>query len=410
MNKNVFFITFFIAITLISCQQQNVSQGEASNSQWRGENRDGVYNETGLLKEWPADGPELLWSFEGLGAGFTSVAIANEKIYITGITDDNLMLYVFNTSGELLHTKVVGKEEAEKWPGTRSTVAVNEGKLYIFNAFGELFCLDEMTLNEVWKKNIYAEFEGVHTDWGYCESPLIVGEKLFITPGGEQHNMVALNKKTGDLIWSAPGEGKISAYCSPQYIDNQSIPIVVTSTAEYIIGVNADTGEKLWSFPQAHEYNIHPNTLLFDKDMVLSVTGYKVGSVMLRMKDGGKAVEEVWKHEVDNQMGGVIKVGDYIYTSGHQNRNWFCINWNTGETMYQVMDIAPCNVIFADGMLYCYSERGTMNLVKPNPEQFELVSNFNVELGSGTHWSHPVIHNGVLYLRHGDVLMAYKIN
>jgi len=412
--KKYLIIVAGLCIMLNACKQnaQNSSQSvvkTSQNSQWRGENRDGVYNETGLLKVWPESGPELLWSYEGLGAGFTSAAIANEKLYITGLIGDNLVLYVFNTEGELLIEKIVGKEESEKWPGPRSTINVNEGKLYIYNAFGQLICLEEDTLNEVWKKEILTDFEGINTDWGFTESPLIEGDKIFITPGGKQNNMVALNKHTGALFWTSPGEGTISAYCSPQYIDNQSIPIVVSSFGDFIVGFNAETGEKLWSLSQSHDFNIHPNTILYNDDMVLSTTGYKVGSVMFRLKDGGKAIEEVWRNEVDNQMGGAIKVGNYVYASGHMNRNWFCMDWNTGEIKYRVMDMAPCNVVYADGMLYCYSEKGEVYLVKPNPEQFEPVSSFKITLGTENHWAHPVIYNGVMYIRHGDALMAYQI-
>ena len=132
--------------------------------------------------------------------------------------------------------------------------------------------------------------------------------------------------------------------------------------------------------------------------------------MLLRLKDGGKSVEQVWKNtETDTQIGGAVKVGDYFYASGQQNRYWFCIDGRTGETMYKDRDIAPCNVVYADGMLYCYSEKGTMNLVKPNPEKFELVSSFKVPFGTDQHWAHPIIHEGVLYMRHGDALMAYGL-
>jgi len=145
--------------------------------------------------------------------------------------------------------------------------------------------------------------------------------------------------------------------------------------------------------------------------MIFSTTGYKGGSWLVRLKDGGKAAEQVWHNgEMDNQMGSAIKVGDYVYASGHNaSRYWFCVDWKTGKTVYKDNLIAPCNVIFADGMLYCYSEKGTMNLVKPNPEKFELVSSFKVTLGTNQHWAHPVIHKGVMFLRHGDTLMAYKV-
>ena len=381
------------------------------NWQWRGENRNGMYNETGLLKVWAPNGPKLLWSFEGLGEGHTSVAIANGKIYITGMHGDRLILYVFNMTGKLLASKEIGKEWDKSHNGTRSSVCVNDGKLYIFNAYGNLFCLDETTLNVVWTKDLFNDFDGINIRWGITENPLIVGEKIFMTPGGKKHNMVALNKNTGALIWSSQGEGDPSSYCSPIYIGDYSVPMLVTCTHQHIIALNADTGEKLWSFTQKNfPYNIHPNIPIYSDGMIFSTTGYKGGSMLLRLKDGGKSVEQVWKNdELDNQMGSAIRIGDYVYASGHQNKYWFCVDWKTSETKYKVKDLAPCNVISADGMLYCYSEKGTMNLIKPNPEKFELVSSFNITLGTDAHWAHPVIHNGVLYIRHGDALMAYKV-
>ena len=380
------------------------------NSQWRGKNRDGVYSETGLLKVWPADGPELLWKYEGLDEGFTSVAIANRKIYVTGQTDDNIMLYVLNLKGELLNKKVVGQEWSTNYTGTRCTVAVNDGKLYIFNSLGQLRCLNETTLNEIWKKDALGDFDGKNIMYGMTESPLIVGDKIFITPGGAQHNMVALNKNTGALIWSSPGLGTPSAYCSPLYIGNHSVPIVVTCMMQDIIAFNADTGEMLWSHQRINDFNVHPNIPIYSDGMIFSVTGYGVGARLLRLTDGGKSVELVWKNEeMDNLLGSAIRMGDYIYGSGHYNKYFFCVDWKTGLTKYKVREIGECNIISADGMLYCYSEKGSMNLVKPNPNRFELISSFKVPYGTGEHWAHPVIHEGVLYLRHGDALMAYKI-
>ena len=382
------------------------------NSQWRGENRDGIYHETGLLKEWPTDGPELLWKHDGLGGSFASVAIANEKIYLTGQIDDKLILYVLDLKGQLLHKKEVGEEWTKNHVGTRCTVVVNEGKLYIGNSLGQMHCLDEATLKEIWKKDLLKDFDGKNIMWGMTESPLIVGEKIFLTPGGAQYNMVALNKNTGVLIWSSPGLGTASTYCSPLYIGDQSVPMIVTATHKDIIAFHADTGEKLWLYPQKNFHNIHPNTPIYSDGMIFSTTGYGGGAMLLRLKDGGKSAEQVWKNdEMDNQMGGAVKIDNHVYASGDNHRFWFCVDWKTGETKYKVRDLAPCNVISADGMLYCYSEAegGIMALVKPNPEKFELAGKFKVKLGTGSHWAHPVIHQGVLYVRHGDTLMAYKI-
>jgi len=401
-------VLFSVSLLLLSCQQQAVPQGP-QNWQWRGENRNGVYHETGLLKEWPAGGPELLWSFEGLGEGHTSVAIASGKVYATGMQEDRLILYVFDMTGNLLTEKEIGKEWNENWNGTRSSVCINDGKIYIFSAHGVLYCLDEATLNTVWTKDLLNDFDGRNLMFGMTENPLIVGDTIFMTPGGEINNMVALNKNTGELIWSSPGEGTVTAYCSPQYIAGNSVPIVVTSAIKHIIAFNADTGEHLWSFPQTSQFDVHPNTPLYSDGMIYSSVGGGGGSTMLRLANGGKSVELAWKNELDIQLGGAVKVDDYVYAAGQTDRAWFCVDWKTGETKYKVREMAPCNVIFADGMLYCYSETGKVYLVKPNPEKLEIISSFEVTLGTNQHWAHPVIYDGVLYIRHGDALMAYKV-
>ena len=381
-----------------------------TNSQWRGENRDGVYNETGLMKVWPEGGLELLWSYEGLGEGWTSAAIANGKLYITGLDDDNLNLFVFDLNGRLLTKKTVGKEWNGDYPGTRCTVNVNDGKLYIYNSLGTLICLDEATLNEVWKKDVITELGGRNIRWGMTESPLILGDKIFITPGGETHNLVALNKNTGALIWSSVGMGQVSSYCSPQYISGYSIPILVTCTRQEIIAFNADTGEMLWSHPQPSANTINPNTPMYFDGMIFSTTGYNGGSWLYRLTNDGRAAELLWHNaEMDNEKGGAIRVGDYIYGSGHRNNNWFVLDLKTGETKFKTLEIGRATVIAADGMLYVYSERGNMYLVKPNPDELEIVSSFEITLGTSQQWTHPVIHQGVMYLRRGDALMAYRV-
>ena len=395
-----------------------------SNSQWRGEGRDGIYNETGLLKVWPEEGPQLLWSFEGLGDGYTSVAIANGKIYATGTGkrgDDNLVLFVFDLNGRKLTEKIVGKEWTESYEGTRCSVLVHEGKLYIANSLGQLFCLDETTLNEVWKKDGLRDFDGRNIRFGMTENPLIAGDKIFLTPGGVVNNMVALNKNTGALVWSSAGTGTVSTYCSPLFIGDQSIPLVISmmATAQQggrgvpndnkLVALNANTGEVVWTHSHPSGNTINPNTPLYSNGYIYSSTGYGGGSLMLRLTNGGRAVEQVWHNPADNQHHGPVKVGDYVYTTAQNNRGFQCIDWKTGETKYRENAHNQASMIYADGMLYAYDDRGGMSLIKANPEKFELVSKFNITLGTEQHWAHPVIHQGVLYVRHGDALMAYKI-
>jgi len=380
------------------------------NSQWRGPTRSGYfYGETGLLTQWPAGGPRLLWYRDNLGDGYSSPAVANGRVYVTGLHANDLVLSVFDLNGELLVRRIVGSEWTGSYPGTRSTVTVNSGKLYIFSATGQLIALCEKTLEQVWMRDVLREFDGRNIRWGLTESPLIVGEKVFVAPGGRRNNVIALNKNTGELVWSSPALGEPTSYGSPLFIDGYAVPLIVTNSERHIIGLNANTGELLWSHPQTNSHNIHPNTPLYSNGMIFSTTGYGGGSVMLRLTNNGRGVEYVWSNSVDNQMGGAVKLNNTIFTSGHRSRGFFAMDWNTGDIRYSVRQISPSVTIAADGMLFVYSDRGEVALVRPNPNQFEMVSSFNITHGTNQHWAHPVIHDGVLYIRRGDAIMAYQI-
>ncbi len=132
---------------------------------------------------------------------------------------------------------------------------------------------------------------------------------------------------------------------------------------------------------------------------------------MFKLSEDGESVRRVWSQDtLDSQMGAAVLVAGYIYGSGHQNRGWHCLDWKTGKVRYTAREIGNKGaIIFSDGMLYCYSERGDVALVKPNPQKFEVVSSFQIKKGSGEHWAHPVIKDGRLYLRHGNALMVYHI-
>jgi outer membrane protein assembly factor BamB len=378
--------------------------------QWRGD-RTGIYKESGLLKAWPADGLPMLWHYDGLGEGHSSVAVSTGKIYITGMSGGKGYIYALDTSGKLLNKKEYGAEWDESYNGTRGTVTASEGKLYLISGKGDIVCLNENDLSIVWKKNMFSDFGAKNITWGICESPLIVGEKLIASPGGKQHNIIALNKHTGALLWSCQGEGDLSAYCSPLYVGDQQVPQVVTMMAKHIVGVDVNTGQKLWSYEQVNRYDVHPNIPVYGDNMLLCTSGYGKGSVMLRLTNGGRSVEKVWDSpQLDSRIGAMVKIGDYAYGSGDANRFWFCVDWKTGEQKYKVNKLPIGNVIAADGMLYCYSDRGDLALVKISPTGFDIVSRFPITLGTDQHWAHPVIYKGVLYLRHGNTLMAYKIS
>ena len=379
--------------------------------QWRND-RTGVYHESGLMKSWPKNGPEMLWHFKGLGRGYSSVSISNDRLFVTGYADGKGYLYVLSLEGKLQNKIEYGREwDSDGYVGTRSTVMHDDGKLYIVSGLMDLLCYDIQSLKLLWKKNYAKDYGAKNTAHGWNGPPLIVGEKLIIAPGGKEHHVVALNKSTGDLIWSSKGaaQNDMSGYATCIYISDQQTPQVVAMMSDHIIGVDISNGKLLWSYHHTNRFREHPNTPEYSNGMVLGMSDYGKGSVMLRLTNGGQNAVKVWENtDLCHKTGNTMKFGNYVYGSGEKT-NWHCVDWQTGKTIYSDRKLSVGSIIAADGLLYCYGEKGEMALVKPNPQKFEIISTFPVTSGTEQHWAHPVIYKGVLYIRHGDSLMAYNI-
>ncbi len=394
------FVLFFFNSVLIA----------QTPTKWRGENNSGIYNETGLLKEWPANGPEMLWHFDGLGEGHSSPTFANGVIYVSTMIDSTGYIYVLSQNGELKWKAPYGKEFFKSYPGARTSPVIVGDLLYIYSGKGVLTCMDANDGKIKWTKDSFNDFDGKNIAWGVTETVAVNGSLVYLTPGGTKNNVVALNRFNGDVIWSSTGKGELSAYCSPLLIDLPARKLLVTMTTDHILGLDAATGEMLWAYPQTNRWKVHANTPVFYDGGLFCFSGYGQGGVRLDLAEDGTSVEKAWfKKELDSRMGGIVVVDGYLYGSGDKSREWRCVNWETGEEKYKSKEIGKGVTIYADGMLYCYSDRGELALVEATPEGFNLISETKIELGTAQHWAHPVINNGRLFVRHGDVLMAFKI-
>lgn len=397
----VFFIFLVITATFIFAQ---------TPTKWRGPNGNGIYNETGLLKQWPANGPEIIWSYEDLGEGHSSPVFANNSIYISAGVDSTGYVVVLNNDGKFKWKAPYGREFFESYPGARTSPTVVGDLLYIYSGYGVLTCMDANNGAIKWQKDAFNDFDGKNITWGVTETVAVNGDLVYFTPGGKRNNVVALNRFTGDVVWSSAGKGELSAYCSPLLVELPARKLLVTMTADHIIGIDAATGKMLWSYPQTNRYKVHANTPIYYEEGIFCFSGYGQGGVKLNLNADGSSVEKAWFNEkLDSRMGGMVLVKGYLYGSGDNNREWRCVDWKTGEEKYAAKDIAKGVTIYAEGMLFCYTERGELALVDATPSAFEMVSKTKVELGSAQHWAHPVINNGRLFVRHGNALIAYKI-
>lgn len=403
MKRFFLFVFLFVSLSLGSFAQKTTI--------WRGLNSLGIYQVDKLLPLWPVDGPQIIWSFDKLGQGFSSPAFTNNKIYINGMVDGQAVLFVLDQNGKELQHFQYGKEFDASYPGTRSTPTIVGDLAYLLTGQGKLTCFDLKSGKPVWEKDFLAQMDGINITWGYTESILIDGDKLFCTPGGKTNNIMALNRLTGETIWNCAGLGELSAYCTPLLIELQARKLLVTHTASNVLGIDASTGKLLWNFGHTNQWATHPNTPIYLDGGLFVFSGWGQGGEKLKLSADGSSVTKEWEiKSLDNRQGGAVLIDGYIYGSGDNGRSWQCIDWKTGEQKYTSTEVGKGVAIAANKNLIGYSEKGELFMAEANPSGLKVISKTKVTLGSEQHWAHPVINKGILYVRHGNVLIAYKIS
>ena len=409
-------ITVFISTLLLFFSAQ------AQIFQFRGPNRDGKFPETGLLKEWPEAGPQLLFEFEGIGKGYSSVISNGKYIYASGMIDTLDYLTCIDFDGNKKWQVAYGESWKKSFPDTRSTPTIEDDRIYIISGIGELVCLNAETGQINWKVNVDREYHAEWHIWGVSESPLIVDDKVICTPGGTETSVVAFDKMTGKELWKSPCVEGQRSYASPTVYTLNNQTYILAITASHLLAVNPSNGQirmeykyfdpQLW--PHQPKGLIWTNTPIFKDDQIYLSMGYDYPAKMLKVNASQTGFTEVYTDTIfDNHHHGLIELDGYIYGSNwHSNRkgNWLCKNWETGEIAYNQLWNNKGAMVYADGLLYVYEEqKGHVAIVKPDPSGFEVISSFQVQKGSGPHWAHPYIFDGKLFLRHGDVLMVYNL-
>jgi outer membrane protein assembly factor BamB len=409
---NVFCLITCLLLTTAS----QAAEGSASWPQFHGPDRNSISTEKGLLDEWPEGGPELLWTAEGLGHGFSTVSIADGRIFTAGNEGDDTVITALDLDGKIVWQAKNGKawSTGNSYPGTRGTPTVDGDFVYHENSLGNVICLDTKTGETRWERNVLEQYHGEVIRWALSESLLIDGDHVICSPGGPEVSMVALDKHTGEVVWAAPSTGDSAGYSSPILFEQGGIRMLTTLTSKSLIGVNADSGAILWRID--HESYTDQNTLtpIFHEGH-LFISTIRAGSVKwkVNVSDGIVSLDEVWRTtEFDNHHGGVVLIKGNIYgASITRSRNrWVCLDWETGDVEYVDEAVGKGSVMYADGLMYMLSIDRVMGLVRPLEAGFEMVSSFEIpEGGEGKSWAHPVVAGGRLYTRHGNYLYAYDI-
>jgi outer membrane protein assembly factor BamB len=381
--------------------------------QWRGPHRNGLSVETGLCKQWPAGGPKLAWKATGLGAGFSSVAAAGNRLFTAGdLGEAAYLLALDQANGKPLWKAKLGKAGGGP-AGPRSTPTVAGDWVYELGQHGELVCVEMATGTEVWRKDLKKDFRGQCGGWLYAESVLVDGDRLICTPGGPQGALLALHKKTGAVLWRTQDWSDSAEYSSPIVETVDGVRQYIQFTGQSVAGVAAETGQLLWRAERPGRTATIPTPIYRDHQVYVS-SGYGVGCNLFKLGLAGSAFSAQQSYANKNMVnhhGGVILVGDYLYGFS-DGKGWICQDFKTGAIVWRNNGVGKGALTYADGHLYCRSEgpKGTVALVEATPAGYRETGRFEQPQRSKSEsWAHPVIAGGKLYLRDQDLLLCYDV-
>jgi len=391
--------------------------------QWRGPDRTDISKETGLLKSWPKDGPKLLWTYEDAGMGYSSFAVVGNHLYSMGANDKNDYVYALDTESgkKVWSTAFASRFNQGKGDGPRGTPTVEGDALYAIGGQGELVCIELANGKKRWSKNLREDMGGViMSNWGYSESPLVDGDKVICTPGGEKGTIAALDKKTGKLLWRSPGLKYKAGYSSIIVAEVGGSRQYIQLTRDGVIGVNVNDGKLLWESKLGGCNTAAIPTPIFHDDYVFATSGYgdsKAGLIKLNATGGSIQAEEIYSgRTLVNKHGGVVLVDGVLYGSSESGGPWVAMDFKTGKKLgWDGRKLPAGSVTYADGRLYLYSQdNGTAVLLEPNPKEWKETGRFKIPQESkqprkGMIWTHPVVANGRLYLRDQDLIFCFDV-
>ncbi len=411
---------FLLPITLLGLAATGLAA--ADFAQWRGPLRDGHSPETGLLQEWPKDGPKLLWQVNDVGAGYSTPSVVGERIYLLGTEGaEESVLALAVKDGSRAWAAKLGKvghpEQQPSYPGARSTPTVDGKFLFALGSDGDLVCLETANGKEVWRKQLRTDFGGKYGEWAYSESPLVDGDKLIVTPGGTNATVVALNKKSGDVIWKcAVPEGSAAGYSSVISAEFSGMKQYVQFLTSGLMGLDPSNGKLLWRYEKSGKSSPAVIITPLVSDGMIYSGAFRATTALIKpvRKDGVFTVEEIYSNgKLPVGLGGVVKVGDYFYGSGGSTA--MCVEFKTGTVKWEERSIGAGSLLVADRRIYSHTESGDVVLFEPSAEGYREKGRFTPPgVPSRANpmekaWAYPVIANGKLHVRDKQSLWCYDV-
>ncbi|MCP4312103.1 MAG: PQQ-like beta-propeller repeat protein [Bacteroidetes bacterium] len=386
-------------------------------AQWRGTERNGTFQESGLLEQWPEEGPELLWTYEGVGRGYAAPAVLGGKLFVNGEQEGKSYLLALDLDGDLLWKSPNGEEFlgdgfSSTYPGARSTPTVMGKLVYASSGTGRIGCFNSSTGAEEWALSITDDLGGEMAYFGYSESVAADGDHVYCFPGGAETNFAAINRFSGEVVWSCEALRDTFAYGSPVLVDLPERDILITTSRHNIFTLDRSNGELLGSYGlEEYEYDgEHCNSVIYEDGHIYFVANDVggQGALKLELSEDGKTITEVWRNpDILNNFGGFLVLNGHLFTTVKGNK--LLGLEPEGGNVSDSLKVATGSLVYADNKIICYGNNGTVNLVSYSGDQMEITGQLKIKEGTGHHFSHPVLAEGVMYIRRGNAIMAYKV-
>ncbi|MDX2432753.1 MAG: PQQ-binding-like beta-propeller repeat protein [Bacteroides sp.] len=385
---------------------------EAQSTQFRGTDRNGIYPDTGLLELWPEQGPQLLASIEDIGDGYGSPSMNERGLYIAGMIDSMGYLFHYNFEQKLLWKVLYGKEYTYKYTGARGTPTLEENRLYYSGSYGDAFCLNNETGAFIWRKNIFDTYHSKTSKWGYTESPLLYKNLVILTPGGPGQNVVALDKMTGEEIWSINLDSAVNAYNSPILIKHEGEEYFMLNTTKNLLLIRPESGIVSFSHPIEQGSNMHAISGLYTNGRIFFSSGYGQGSALLNLNENTGGMDTIYSTtDLDCKLSGLIPYQGTIFGTSDKKKHWIGVDLESGETLFTSRELKPGSFLLADDKFFIFTETGEVALAVPGKEGFSVISRFHIPVQPAQlAFAHPVLHRGILYIRYREHLWLFNVN
>jgi outer membrane protein assembly factor BamB len=364
------------------------------------------------LKAWAEKGPATVWSISDLGAGYSSLAIKGEQIFVQGVKNKNSTVFCLNRAdGKTVWATALGQAlDQDRGGGPRGTPTIDNDRVYALTENGDLACLKIKDGSVVWKKNILTEFKGENPHWHISESPLVDGNNLIVTPGGNEASIVALDKMTGKTVWTSKELSDPAGYSSCVVADVQGVKTIIGFTARAGVGLRASDGKLLWRNESAANRTANCATPIFHDNKVFFTSAYGTGCALVNLKaeKGEVKAEQVYfNREMQNHHGGVVLLNGYLY--GFSNAVLTCMEFATGKVMWKDRSVGKGSLTYADGNLYLLGENNVVGLAEATPNGYVEKGRFPIADQGWPSWAHPVVCGGKLYIRNQGTLTCYDV-